>query len=110
MSLKAMGIGGGLNAYTERVRFLFCFGLFFLCVDLLFLQDYTSYDVRTIGVAGMQPFLPIYGDHLLNPLLTEPNYATEVYHVTAAGEEGRKIFYYKIVKLVIAYLRRRRIQ
>lgn len=40
----------------------------------------------------MQKFIPIYGDHLLNPLLTPANYESEVYHVNKNGEEAGVVY------------------
>lgn len=48
--------------------------------------------MKTIGEVGMQNFLPIYGDHLINPLLTRENYQSEVYQVTADGEETGVVY------------------
>jgi Zn-dependent M16 (insulinase) family peptidase len=61
---------------------------------LLFFQfkDHTSYTVKTIGASGMKKFVPIYADHLINPLLTPENYRSEVYHVTKDGEEAGVVY------------------
>lgn len=40
----------------------------------------------------MQKFVPIYVDHLINPLLTTENYRSEVYHVTKDGEEAGVVY------------------
>ncbi|KAI6205042.1 Peptidase M16 inactive domain protein [Aphelenchoides besseyi] len=72
LSLKAMSLGGGTNAVTEK--------------------DHTCYFVKTLGEAGMRDFVRIYADHLINPLLTPENYASEVYHVNDEGEETGVVY------------------
>ncbi|KAI6229723.1 Peptidase M16 inactive domain protein [Aphelenchoides fujianensis] len=72
MALKAMAVGGGTNAYTEL--------------------DHTTYYVKTLGAGGMRKFVRVYADHLINPLLTPKNYASEVYHVNADGEEAGVVY------------------
>ncbi|KAI6173175.1 Peptidase M16 inactive domain protein [Aphelenchoides besseyi] len=71
LSLQALSVGG-TNAFTS--------------------QEYTSYTVKTIGSTGMQQFLPIYGDHLLNPILNHRNYQTEVYHINEKGQEAGVVY------------------
>ncbi|CAD5229726.1 unnamed protein product [Bursaphelenchus okinawaensis] len=71
LSLNAMAVDG-TNAFTA--------------------QDHTGYTVKTIGVQGMQQFIHIYCDHLLNPLLTPENYKTEVYHITPEGVDAGVVY------------------
>ncbi|KAI6229693.1 Peptidase M16 inactive domain protein [Aphelenchoides fujianensis] len=72
MALKAMALSGGTNAYTAL--------------------DHTTYYVKTLGAGGMRKFVRVYADHLINPLLTPKNYASEVYHVNADGEEAGVVY------------------
>jgi Zn-dependent M16 (insulinase) family peptidase len=71
LAMKAFSVGG-TNAWTE--------------------QDHTSYTVKTIGESGMQQFIAVYGDHLINPILSDENYRSEVYNVTATGEETGVVY------------------
>ncbi|KAI6240727.1 Peptidase M16 domain containing protein [Aphelenchoides fujianensis] len=86
MALKAMAVGGGTNAYTELVRSLSSLFSFIL------LQNHTTYYVKTLGASGMRKFVRVYADHLINPLLTPKNYASEVYHVNGDGEEAGVVY------------------
>ncbi|KAI6192068.1 hypothetical protein M3Y97_00296400 [Aphelenchoides bicaudatus] len=72
MGIKIIPIQRSTNAWTD--------------------QDHTSYTVKTIGATGMQKFVPIYMDHLINPLLTPENYRSEVYHVNKEGEEAGVVY------------------
>ncbi|CAD5233463.1 unnamed protein product [Bursaphelenchus xylophilus] len=71
LSLNAMAVDG-TNAFTA--------------------QDHTGYTVKTMGAQGMQQFVHIYCDHLLNPLLTPQNYKTEVYHITPEGIDAGVVY------------------
>ncbi|KAI9173167.1 hypothetical protein H9P43_007298 [Blastocladiella emersonii ATCC 22665] len=54
--------------------------------------DHTAYTITTAGANGFAKIMPIYLDHVLYPTLTEAGFITEVYHVTAKGEDGGVVF------------------
>ncbi|KAI8903628.1 Metalloenzyme, LuxS/M16 peptidase-like protein [Gorgonomyces haynaldii] len=54
-------LSNGTNAYTS--------------------QDHTCFEITTCGWEGMLDVFPVFLDHLLNPLLTESQFKTEVYHL-----------------------------
>ncbi|RWS26897.1 hypothetical protein B4U80_11389 [Leptotrombidium deliense] len=54
--------------------------------------DHTCYTLCTAGEEGFFNLLPIYLDHLLNPLLTEQAFITEVHHVNGQGEDGGVVY------------------
>lgn len=96
LSLNAMAVDG-TNAFTAQVStypLLFYLQKSFikLILTLYFVQDHTGYTVKTIGVQGMEQFIPIYVDHLLNPLLTDKNYKTEVYHINPEGVDAGVVY------------------
>ena len=49
-------------------------------------RDMTTYELTTVNSRSISTLLPIYLDHVFNPLLTKDCYLTEVHHV--AGETG----------------------
>lgn len=48
--------------------------------------DHTCYTLYTAGCEGALNLLPVYADHILNPLLTDNAFTTEVHHITGDGE------------------------
>eukprot|EP00762_Andalucia_godoyi_P002459 ANDGO_02830.mRNA.1 Uncharacterized protein C05D11.1 len=40
--------------------------------------DYTSYGIRTASAEGLEKILPVFLDHIFNPLITDENFETEV--------------------------------
>ena len=49
-------------------------------------RDMTTYELTTVNHQSLLKLLPIYLDHILNPLLTNDCYLTEVHHIS--GETG----------------------
>ena len=49
-------------------------------------RDMTTYELTTVNSQSLSTLLPIYLDHVFNPLLTNDCYLTEVHHVS--GETG----------------------
>ncbi|CAJ0573558.1 unnamed protein product, partial [Mesorhabditis spiculigera] len=64
--------GSGTNAWTD--------------------QDHTAYTLSTLGSDGFLKVLPVYLDHLLDPLIFDAHYKTEVHHVNGAGEDGGVVY------------------
>ncbi|KAI8326444.1 hypothetical protein GQ54DRAFT_237574, partial [Martensiomyces pterosporus] len=50
-------------------------------------HDHTSYVVSTAGEQAMANILPVYLDHIINPLLSDHLVKTQVYHYDSKGEE-----------------------
>lgn len=48
--------------------------------------------MTTAGSEGFLALLPIYVDHVLNPLLTDAGYITEVHHVSGEGEDSGVVY------------------
>ncbi|KAH7719855.1 Protein C05D11.1 [Aphelenchoides avenae] len=65
-------LASGTNAYTD--------------------QDHTAYTITTVGSLGFLKVLPVYMDHLLSPMLTDEQYATEVHHINGDGEDGGVVY------------------
>ena len=49
-------------------------------------RDMTTYDLTTVNQPSLSTLLPVYLDHIFNPLLTNDCYLTEVHHIS--GETG----------------------
>ncbi|UJR26968.1 hypothetical protein I4U23_008275 [Adineta vaga] len=49
-------------------------------------RDMTTYELTTVNHQSLSTLLPIYLDHIFNPLLTNDCYLTEVHHIS--GETG----------------------
>ena len=49
-------------------------------------RDMTTYELTTVNSQSVSTLLPIYLDHVFNPLLTKDCYLTEVHHI--AGDTG----------------------
>ena len=54
--------------------------------------DHTCYTMTTAGSEGFLALLPIYVDHILNPLLTDASFLTEVHHINGDGEDGGVVY------------------
>ncbi|KAL6725674.1 hypothetical protein Aduo_007710 [Ancylostoma duodenale] len=55
-------------------------------------QDLTAYTLNTVGSEGFFKVLPVYLDHVLSPMLTESQFATEVHHINGKGEDAGVIY------------------
>lgn len=55
-------------------------------------MDHTCYTMTTAGSEGFLALLPIYVDHILNPLLTDAGFITEVHHVNGEGEDSGVVY------------------
>ncbi|KAJ3108155.1 hypothetical protein HDU97_002067 [Phlyctochytrium planicorne] len=55
-------------------------------------EDHTAYTITTAGSEGMMEMLPVFMDHVLEPLLTNEQFVTEVYHVDGQGKEQGVVF------------------
>ncbi|PAV90374.1 hypothetical protein WR25_25809 [Diploscapter pachys] len=55
-------------------------------------QDHTAYTLDTVGSEGFLMVLPIYIDHLLQPMLTTSQFATEVHHINGNGENAGVVY------------------
>ena len=55
-------------------------------------MDHTCYTVDTVGYEGYLKLLPIYLDHIFNPLLTLESMLTEIHHVNERGEDAGVAF------------------
>lgn len=49
-------------------------------------RDMTTYELTTVNHKALSTLLPVYLDHVFNPLLTKDCYLTEVHHIS--GETG----------------------
>ncbi|KAJ1969347.1 hypothetical protein IWQ62_000684 [Dispira parvispora] len=65
-------LADGTNAFTE--------------------YDHTAYTVHTAGSQGLVNLLPVFLDHVLNPLLRDDQFITEVYHVDGKGSEKGVVY------------------
>ena len=45
-----------------------------------------------LSFLGFLALLPIYVDHILNPLLTDHGYITEVHHINGEGENSGVVY------------------
>ncbi|CAB3402179.1 unnamed protein product [Caenorhabditis bovis] len=54
--------------------------------------DHTAYTLNTVGSDGFLKVLPIYINHLLNPMLTESQFATEVHHIDGKGNDAGVVY------------------
>lgn len=48
--------------------------------------------MKTAGSEGFLTLLPIYVDHILNPLLTDSAFVTEVHHINGDGEDSGVVY------------------
>lgn len=85
-SLANRCISTGTNAYTD--------------------SDHTCYTITTGGSEGFLQILPIYFDisffwnilikliiyHILNPVINEETFSTEVHHITGEGEDAGVVY------------------
>ncbi|TKR78018.1 hypothetical protein L596_018892 [Steinernema carpocapsae] len=55
-------------------------------------QDHTAYTLTTLGSSGFLKVLPVYMDHVLDPTLTDAQYATEVHHINGDGEDAGVVY------------------
>lgn len=55
-------------------------------------KDHTAYTIETAGPNGFTNVAPALFDHVLNPLLTDDGYVTEVHHVKGDGEDGGVVY------------------
>ncbi|KAJ1659438.1 hypothetical protein IWQ61_001487 [Dispira simplex] len=65
-------LADGTNAFTE--------------------YDHTAYTVHTAGSQGLVNLLPVFLDHVLNPVLRDEQFITEVYHVDGKGSEKGVVY------------------
>ncbi|KAJ1951197.1 hypothetical protein FBU59_000311 [Linderina macrospora] len=55
-------------------------------------KDQTYYEATAAGEEAIGNILPVFLDHVLNPLLSEDQFLTEVYHFDASGKERGVVF------------------
>lgn len=55
-------------------------------------QDHTAYTITTVGSEGFFKVLPVYIDHLLCPMLTPSQFATEVHHIDGKGDDAGVVY------------------
>uniref|UniRef100_A0A0K0DFE2 Peptidase_M16 domain-containing protein n=1 Tax=Angiostrongylus cantonensis TaxID=6313 RepID=A0A0K0DFE2_ANGCA len=55
-------------------------------------QDHTAYTLSTVGSEGFFKVLPVYLNHLLSPMLTKSQFATEVHHINGNGEDAGVVY------------------
>lgn len=55
-------------------------------------EDHTAYSITTVGSEGFLKTLPVYLDHLLNPMLTPEQYTTEIHHINGEGRDGGVVY------------------
>ncbi|CAI2348052.1 unnamed protein product [Caenorhabditis sp. 36 PRJEB53466] len=54
--------------------------------------DHTAYTLSTVGSDGFLKVLPVYISHLLSPMLTASQFATEVHHITGEGNDAGVVY------------------
>ncbi|KAJ2655068.1 hypothetical protein IWW48_005733 [Coemansia sp. RSA 1200] len=55
-------------------------------------KDHTCYTLSTLAEDGVANVLPPFLDHVLNPLLSDDHFVTEVYHYDETGKEKGVVF------------------
>ncbi|XGW14328.1 hypothetical protein V3C99_000558 [Haemonchus contortus] len=55
-------------------------------------QDHTAYTLSTVGSDGFFKVLPVYLNHLLSPMLSASQFATEVHHINGKGEDAGVVY------------------
>ncbi|KAK6746301.1 hypothetical protein RB195_012423 [Necator americanus] len=55
-------------------------------------QDHTAYTLNTVGSEGFFKVLPVYLNHLLSPMLSDAQFATEVHHINGKGEDAGVVY------------------
>ncbi|KAK5978375.1 hypothetical protein GCK32_003915, partial [Trichostrongylus colubriformis] len=55
-------------------------------------QDHTAYTLSTVGSEGFFKVLPVYLNHLLSPMLSQSQFATEVHHINGKGEDAGVVY------------------
>ncbi|KAK6038441.1 peptidase M16 inactive domain protein [Cooperia oncophora] len=55
-------------------------------------QDHTAYTLSTVGSEGFFKVLPVYLNHLLSPMLSPSQFATEVHHINGKGEDAGVVY------------------
>ncbi|CAL8101747.1 unnamed protein product [Orchesella dallaii] len=65
---------------------------FAVCHDISPEKDHACYKFTTAGTKGFASFLPVFIDHIFNPLLQETAFITEVYHIDGDGRDGGRCF------------------
>ena len=71
-TLATRSLSNGTNAYTA--------------------SDHTSYEISTAGWQGMVQVFPVFLDHILNPVLTEAQFITEVHHLDGKGKHQGVVY------------------
>lgn len=59
-------------------------------------RDMTTYELSTVNAQAIPIVLPIYLDHIFNPLLTRDSYLTEVHHISGQTGEDAGVVYSEI--------------
>jgi len=59
-------------------------------------RDMTTYELTTVNAQSINTLLPIYLDHVFNPLLTKECYLTEVHHISGETGEDAGVVYSEI--------------
>ncbi|CAI5445347.1 unnamed protein product [Caenorhabditis angaria] len=54
--------------------------------------DHTAYTLSTVGSDGFLKVLPVYINHLLTPMLTASQFATEVHHIDGKGNDAGVVY------------------
>jgi Zn-dependent M16 (insulinase) family peptidase len=54
--------------------------------------DHTAYTLTTAGSEGFLNILPIFCDHILNPILSDDSFLTEVHHIDGKGDDAGVVY------------------
>ncbi|KAI0241741.1 hypothetical protein L0F63_004905 [Massospora cicadina] len=55
-------------------------------------SDHTAYTLSTVGFEGLLTTVPVFLDHVINPLLAEKDFVTEVYHIDGSARQQGVVF------------------
>lgn len=56
-------------------------------------RDMTTYELTTVNQKSLSTLLPVYLDHIFNPLLTNDCYLTEIHHISGETGEDAGVVY-----------------
>lgn len=87
-ALEPMVVHLLLRCFTHSYAHVTCISSFTAWTDV----DHTCYTIKTAGKEGFLVLLPIYVDHILNPLLTDDGFVTEVHHINGEGEDSGVVY------------------
>lgn len=66
-------------------------------------KDKTCYNIKTVGPDGFLNILPIFLDHIFNPVMKQEDFITEIHHIDGQGLDSGVMYNEMVVRETKSY-------